>query len=156
MPFVSISFANEEEEAALATACSSVRSLSDGGSGLDSESAPSQSHACSSDSVRERGEEESKLSFPLLLLLSFSSGRKAWDFMPYLDFCPQLSAHFNGPKERLEKDVILTHFRSEFRNWPTSFKSQGRLKSWPRFMPRRERRSARHTRVTPPSNTGGT
>ena len=104
----------------------------------------------------ERGEEESKLSFPLLLLLSFSSGRKTWDFMSYFDFCPQLRAHFNGPKERLEKDVILTHFRSEFRNWPTSFKSQGRLKSWPRFMPRRERRSARHTRVTPPSNTGGT
>ena len=81
-----------DEGAALAAACS----FGDGGSGLDSESAPSRTLAPHSPSEREReGErEESKLS--LLLLLSFSSGRKAWDFMFYFDFCLLLGTQNRG------------------------------------------------------------
>ena len=47
-----------DEGAALAAACSFVRSFGDGGSGLDSESAPSRTLAPHSPSERERRERE--------------------------------------------------------------------------------------------------
>ena len=49
-----------DEGAALAAACSFVRSFGDGGSGLDSESAPSRTLAPHSPSERERGRERRK------------------------------------------------------------------------------------------------
>ena len=112
-----------DEGAALAAACSFVRSFGDGGSGLDSESAPSRTLAPHSPSEREREREregEKKAS----CLSSFCSPSVPAERLGILCFTSIFVCSWARIIEEGRRDVILTDFISEFCIWGNAFVSQ--------------------------------
>ena len=99
-----------------------VRSFSDGGSGLDSESAPSRTLAPHSPSERERegGRERRKQAVsPPSALLSVPAER-----LGILCFTSIFVCSWARKIEEGRRDVILTDFISEFCIWGNAFVSQ--------------------------------